>query len=45
LVTAIGFAGVFVALLLGSVPAALVATVVTLALIGAWTWRLGGVPA
>jgi len=27
------------------VPAAVLAGVMTLAFIGAWTWRLGGVPA
>jgi cytochrome c oxidase subunit I+III len=44
LLTALGFAAVFVSLLLGSVPAALLSTLVTLAFIGAWTWDLGGVP-
>jgi heme/copper-type cytochrome/quinol oxidase subunit 1 len=44
LLTALGFAGVFVALLLGSVPAAVLAGVITLGFIGAWTWTLGGVP-
>jgi heme/copper-type cytochrome/quinol oxidase subunit 1 len=45
LLTALGFGGAFVSLLLGSVPAAALAGVITLAFIGAWTWTLGGVPA
>jgi heme/copper-type cytochrome/quinol oxidase subunit 1 len=45
LLTALGFAGVFVALLVGGEIAAIVAGVITLAFIGAWTWRIGGVPA
>jgi cytochrome c oxidase subunit I+III len=44
LATAVGFAAVFVASLVGSVPAVLVSVLVTLGLIGAWTWDLGGVP-
>jgi heme/copper-type cytochrome/quinol oxidase subunit 1 len=44
LLTALGFAAAFVSLLLTSVLAALLSTVVTLAFIGAWTWDLGGVP-
>jgi cytochrome c oxidase subunit I len=45
LLTALGFAAVFVSLLVGAEIAAIVAGVVTLAFIGAWTWQIGGVPA
>jgi heme/copper-type cytochrome/quinol oxidase subunit 1 len=44
LLTALGFAAMFISLLVTSVPAALLSGLVTLAFIGAWTWDLGGVP-